>query len=91
MDERAYRGWWRENPGDPGLKSRRMQMQRFLIVMCIIVALIMAAFKPSRGASIGYGACPATTTRRQSKAAGATRRSSPNATDLANIGGRDAV
>ena len=32
-------------------------MQRFLIVMCIIVALIMAAFKPSRGASIGAETC----------------------------------
>lgn len=34
-------------------------MQRFLIVMCIIVALIMAAFKPSRGASIGAEKCAA--------------------------------
>lgn len=34
-------------------------MQRFLIVMCIIAALMMAAFKPARGASTGTEKCAA--------------------------------
>lgn len=34
-------------------------MQRYLLVMCIIAALILAAFKPARGALTGEGKCGA--------------------------------
>ena len=39
--------------------SKEDSTQRILIVMCIIAALIMAAFKPARGATTGAEQCAA--------------------------------